>query len=207
MRAMLSTEQDIEVIDESQNEGTFSRFEAVSPDAVILALKPPIANGLKLARKIRRHSPRVPVILLGDTEDDELLFQGIKVGAAAYLTNEATTREELVDVIRRTFLGEYLINESLLTNPQVASRVFKFFQHLPQYGTETEYLLAPLSPREIEILNFIAQGNSNKHIAHILGISERTVKNYISSILRKLVANDRTHAVVIAWRQGLIKID
>jgi len=207
VRIILSTVEDIDVTDGiQQDEEISSRLEAISPDVVILAVKPSIANSLKLARQIRRHSPRIPVILLGETEDDELLFQGIKVGAAAYLTDEASL-EELVDAIRRTFLGEYLINESLLTNPQVAARVFKFFQRLPQYGTEIEYLLAPLSPREVEILNCIAQGNSNRQIARSLGLSEGTVKNYMSSILRKLVANDRTHAVVVALRQGLIKTD
>ena len=207
VRTILSTERDIEVTDESQqDEGIFSRLEAISPDVVILSIKSPIANSLKLAREIRRQFPRVPVILLGETEDDELLFQGIKVGAAAYVTNEVSP-VELTDVIRKTFHGEYLINESLATNPQVASRVTKFFQDLSQAERGIEYLLAPLSPREVQTLNCIAQGNSNKGIGRILGISEQTVKNHVSSILRKLVANDRTHAVVIALRQGLIKID
>ena len=207
VRAILSAEQDIEVIGEAQqDEGTFSRFQAVSPDVVILAPKPPIVNGLKLVRQIKLHSPRVPVILLAEPEDEELLFLGIKVGAAAYLTNEVAP-EELVDAIRRTFRGEYLINESLISNRQIASRILKAFQDLPLLGSGIESLLAPLSPREIEVLSCIAKGNSNKDIGHTLGISEQTVKNHITSILRKLVANDRTHAVVIALRQGLIKVD
>lgn len=73
--------------------------------------------------------------------------------------------------------------------------------------TEDEPLLTPLTPREIEILNVIAQGNSNRDIANALCISEQTVKNHITSILRKLVANDRTHAVVLALRQGVIRLN
>ena len=99
------------------------------------------------------------------------------------------------------------INESPLSSPQVDSRVLKLFQNLPPLRSEIEFLLAPLSPREIEVLSCIALGNSNKAIGHILGISAQTVRNHISSILLKLVANNRTHAVVIALHQGLIKVD
>jgi DNA-binding NarL/FixJ family response regulator len=210
VRAIVSTEQDLELIDEcEQDEGTFSRFQAASPDVVVFAPEAPIVKSLKLVIQIKRHSPKVPVILLAEAEDEELLFLGVKLGAAAYLT-KGSTAGELVDAVRRTFQGEYLINETIMTNPRVASRILRQFQELP--GSQLmvrgeEPLLSALSPREVEVLKCIAQGNSNKHAGHILGISEQTVKNHVSSILRKLVANDRTHAVIIALRQGLIEMD
>jgi DNA-binding NarL/FixJ family response regulator len=210
MRAILSAEEDMDVIDETeQDNGAFSQVQALSPDVVIVAAKPPIVDSLKLIREIKRHSPMVALVLLGDHDDEELLFLGIKVGVSAYVTNEVTP-EELVDIVRRVFVGEDLINEILLRRPNVASRILKQFQELPDFplvSKEDEPLVSPLTPREIQILNCIAQGNPNRDIAHNFCISEQTVKNHITSILRKLVANDRTHAVVLALRQGLIRLD
>jgi DNA-binding NarL/FixJ family response regulator len=210
VRTILSAEQDMEVMDEAEQDGeAFARFQATSPDVVIFAPKSPMVNGLKLIRQIKQHSPTAAVILLGESEDEDLLFRGIKAGVAAYLSNEVTP-EELVDTVRRAFRGENLINETLVTRPNVASRILKQFQELPEFPlavTEDEPLLTPLTPREIEILNVIAQGNSNRDIANALCISEQTVKNHITSILRKLVANDRTHAVVLALRQGVIRLN
>ena len=90
--------------------------------------------------------------------------------------------------------------------PAVASRVLKEFRELAVYGQEAAPIFAPLSPREVEILDNIAQGMTNKQVAYALSISEQTVKNHMSSILRKLSVNDRTQAVVYAMRQGWIKI-
>ena len=114
--------------------------------------------------------------------------------------------DEILDGIRRAASGEYLINESVLTRPLVASRVLKQFRDLSMVGQEMEPLFVPLSAREIEVLDYIARGNSNKEIARALKISDQTVKNHITSILRKLAVNDRTQAVVYALRRGWIKM-
>jgi DNA-binding NarL/FixJ family response regulator len=95
----------------------------------------------------------------------------------------------------------------LLTRPMVASRVLKQFRELSAIGHGVEPFFVPLSAREIEILDFISRGNSNKEIARALKISDQTVKNHITSILRKLAVNDRTQAVVFALRHGWIKMD
>ena len=94
----------------------------------------------------------------------------------------------------------------MFSKPAVASRVLKEFRELAVYGQEAAPIFAPLSPREVEILDNIAQGMTNKQVAYALSISEQTVKNHMSSILRKLSVNDRTQAVVYAMRQGWIKI-
>ena len=91
------------------------------------------------------------------------------------------------------------------SSPAVASRVLKEFRELAVYGNDAQPIFAPLSPREVEILDNIAQGMTNKEVAYTLAISEQTVKNHMSSILRKLSVNDRTQAVVYAMRQGWIK--
>ena len=102
--------------------------------------------------------------------------------------------------------GGYPINESLHTKPGVAEKVLRKFQQL-SLETETVEVLSPLTQRETEILKLIAEGYLNKQIAAALEISEQTIKNHVTSILRKLNANARTEAVVIAIRQGLITID
>jgi DNA-binding NarL/FixJ family response regulator len=117
--------------------------------------------------------------------------------------NKKATAEELVSTIRRARNGEYPINESL-TRPTVAKHVLKQFQDIASIGKVMEAVAAPLTQRETQILNYIAQGNSNKQIAYILNISEQTIKNHVSSILRKLNANDRAHAVALAMRNGWI---
>ncbi len=111
------------------------------------------------------------------------------------------------DRFRRGLGGERVDLAKLgLELRQVASRVLKEFRELAVYGAEAQPIFAPLSPREVEILDNIAQGMTNKQVAYALGISEQTVKNHMSSILRKLSVNDRTQAVVYAMRQGWIKI-
>jgi len=110
-----------------------------------------------------------------------------------------------VDTIRRVARGEHPINESLTTRPKLAEQVLHQFQEL-SWRSETEDFLSPLTPREKEILDYIAQGYLNKQIAAELDISEQTIKNHVTSILRKLNANARTEAVVIAIKQGLISI-
>jgi DNA-binding NarL/FixJ family response regulator len=91
-----------------------------------------------------------------------------------------------------------------MTRPSVAKHVLNEFQSLASLGSNMETIVAPLTVRERQILNHIANGNTNKQIARLLSISEQTIKNHVSAILRKLNANDRAHAVVLAIRHGLI---
>ena len=138
-------------------------------------------------------------------EDEDALFDAIKAGAAAFILKDISP-DDLVSVIRRVSSGEYLINDTVFAQPAVASRVLKEFRELAVYGQEAQPIFAPLSPREVQILDNIAQGMTNKQVAYTLTISEQTVKNHMSSILRKLSVNDRTQAVVYAMRQGWIKM-
>ena len=136
---------------------------------------------------------------------EDALFDAIKAGAAAFILKDVGP-DDLVTIIRRVVTGEYLINDKVFAKPAVASRVLKEFRELAVYGQEAQPIFAPLSPREVEILDNIAQGMTNKQVAYALSISEQTVKNHMSSILRKLAVNDRTQAVVYAMRQGWIKM-
>jgi DNA-binding NarL/FixJ family response regulator len=149
--------------------------------------------------------PATGIVALAVNEDEDQLFEAITAGAAAFILKDISP-EDLVTIIRRVNQGEYLINDKVFARPSVASRVLKEFRELAVYGADAQPIFAPLSPREVEILDNIAQGMTNKQVAYALGISEQTVKNHMSSILRKLSVNDRTQAVVYAMRQGWIKI-
>ena len=205
VRMALSKEGDIEVVGEADDgEDALYQIKSLSPDVVIVDYKLPHLDGPDLTREIKRHWPTISVILLSSYEDDEQLFHAIQAGAAGYLV-KAASRQDFALQIRKVYQREYPINEYLLSRPAVALRILQQFQDLLLVEQEVEPLLSPLSPRETEILECIAQGNSNRAVASTLGICNQTVKNHVSSIMRKLAANDRTHAVVLALRYGLIK--
>ena len=186
------------------SEELLKTIDNLPPDVALLDLDGPSDTGLELARKIKQRSPNIGVIVLTSNPDDNQLFLALKAQAVAYLSKEVTA-EQLVEIIRRVSRGEHPINESLTTRPKVAEHVLQQFQELTS-RSEAEAFISPLTPREIEILEYIAQGFLNKQIAAELGISEQTIKNHVTSILRKLNANARTEAVVVAIKQGLIKI-
>jgi len=182
------------------------QVDTLVPDIVLLDINMPQMSGLEVTRVIRRRHPQTGVIILTMREDDEQLFHAIRVGAAAYATKDVEA-DELITLIRRVAKGEYLINENVLSRPFVASRVLDQFRELSSIDSVAENVFSPLTPREIEILDCVAQGNSNKEIARILKISDQTVKNHITSILRKLAVNDRTQAVIYALRHGWIRLE
>lgn len=178
------------------------------PDVALLDTFFDSIDTLEIARQMRVYSPKTAVIMLSELEGEEWLFQAVKVGAAAYYTRNITP-EELVEAIRKVSKGEYLINDDVLAQPNLANRVLQSFREMATGSDEDMHPLepCPLSSREVEILEHIAKGNSNKEIAKLLDISDQTVKNHITSILRKLEVNDRTAAVVYAIKQRWIKME
>jgi DNA-binding NarL/FixJ family response regulator len=203
---VLSKEREFEVVGEAADgRAALEMAGAVSPSIVLMDLSLPAPGGLETTQRIRREFPATAVVVMAQEEDEESLFASIKAGAAAFVIKDISP-EDLIHVVRRVSMGEFLINDKVFSKPAVASRVLKEFRELAVYGQEAQPIFAPLSPREVEILDNIAQGMTNKQVAYALSISEQTVKNHMSSILRKLAVNDRTQAVVYAMRQGWIKM-
>jgi DNA-binding NarL/FixJ family response regulator len=186
------------------NDHVLTIIDNLPPDVALVDIDAPGDSVLKLARKIKQRLPTIGVVVLSSSPDDTQLFQALKAQAVAYVSKEITP-DDLINTVRRVSRGEHPINESLTTRPKLAERVLQQFQEL-SWQTEAEGFLAPLTPREMEILNYIAQGYLNKQIAAELNISEQTIKNHVTSILRKLNANARTEAVVVAIKQGLITL-
>jgi len=204
VRHTLSQQPGFKVFDCAPNENPAALIEATPPDVVLLDIDYPSLRGLELARKIALHYPTAKVIILTYRPDDKQLFEIIKAGAADCL-DKSITANELVKSIRQVARGEYPINDSVLSKPKLAEHLLRQFQSIHNINEKTmDTIVAPLTSRETEILTYIADGNSNKQIAHILQISEQTIKNHVSNILRKLNANDRAHAVVLAIRYGWI---
>ena len=206
MRQILERETDFDVIAEAEDARTaFDAAQQMTPDIVLLDLSLPAPGGIEITQRIKREVPSTGIIALAVNEDEDQLFDAIKAGAAAFILKDISP-DDLVTIIRRVNTGEYLINDKVFSRPSVASRVLKEFRELAVYGQEAAPIFAPLSPREVEILDNIAKGMTNKQVAYALSISEQTVKNHMSSILRKLSVNDRTQAVVYAMKQGWIRI-
>ena len=208
IRATLERMGDCEIVGESTDAADVLELaRTCNPDVALIDAGLTSSDPLEIARQTRHIAPRMAIIILTPSEDEERLFQSIKVGAAAYYTRNITP-DELVDAVRKVSHGEYLINDDVLSKPQIASRVLKSFRELTveEETPNSKDSYSPLSSREVEILDYIARGNSNKEIAKSLKISDQTVKNHITSILKKLAVNDRTAAVVHALRHGWIKM-
>jgi DNA-binding NarL/FixJ family response regulator len=205
----LSQMEDCVVVGESTDAAEVLELTRTQqPTVAVIDTGLTFSDPLDIARQIHHLAPGMAMILLTPSEDEERLFQAIKVGAAAYYTRNITP-EKLAEAVRKVSCGEYLINDDVLAKPQLANRVLKSFRALTEVDEEVveTHSTSPLSGREIEILEHIARGNSNKEIAKLLKISDQTVKNHITSILKKLSVNDRTAAVVYALKHGWIKID
>jgi DNA-binding NarL/FixJ family response regulator len=206
MRGLLEREPDFVIVGEADDSRSAIELALdTSPDIILMDLTLPSPGGIETTQRIKRELPSVGIIVLAQNEEEDALFDAIKAGAAAFILKDVGP-DDLVTIIRRVSDGEYLINDKVFAKPAVASRVLKEFRELAVYGQDAAPIFAPLSPREVEILDNIAQGMTNKQVAYALSISEQTVKNHMSSILRKLSVNDRTQAVVYAMRQGWIRM-
>jgi DNA-binding NarL/FixJ family response regulator len=181
------------------------------PDVVLMDLKMPRLGGIPATRRIRAALPAIQVIILTTYDTDDLVFEGIKAGAQGYLLKD-TAGETLVEAIRGVMQGESQLD------PSVARKVLSEFQRLAaqsaQIPTRPSLMpsientpeIEPLTSREEEVLHLLVEGLSNREIGARLHLTEGTVKNYVSAIIAKLQANDRTHAVVTALRRGLVDL-
>ncbi len=201
----LSGTEDIQIIGQAKVTDQALIIEVMPPDVVIVDIDTLPDSSLSLAYRLKQRLPSVGIIMLTSSPSDDQLFQALENQVAAYLSKEISG-DYLTGMVRRVARGEYPINESLSSRPEIAGKILNQFQELSGKA-ETETLIAPLTTRETEVLNYVAQGYSNKQIAAKLDISEQTIKNHVASIMMKLNANARTQAVVIAVQQGLISID
>lgn len=197
VRRLLEGSPDIEVVGEGRSgEECVRLVEELVPDIVLLDIAMPGLTGIDAARLIRTASPRTGIVMLTVHADEEFLFEAIKAGAMGYLLKDASP-EELMRAIRLIHAGEGLLA------PSMAAKVIREFARTRE-ARDLAGVLNPLTQREVQILQHVAEGLANKEIARKLSISERTVKNHLSNIMEKLHVNSRTQAAVYALRSGLV---
>lgn len=194
LKFMLSTERDLVVVAEAGDGAEALRIvEGARPDVMLLDVKMPTMDGLQTLRLLRDACPALPVLILTVHDDPEYVEEALRAGATGYLL-KSVSREELTRAIRAAAAGSgYLQAE--ITKP-----VLERFAR-----GSTPIAAVHLSPREREVARLLADGLSNKQIARRLGISEATVKGYLSQMFEKLGATDRAHAVALALRSRLIE--
>jgi len=211
LREIVEGQLDIDIVAEAADvDHAIAIIRDETPDVVLLDTELPISLVVPAVQRLKRECPGSPVILLGHRRDDDELFAAIQAGAAAHVLDDVRP-SELVQTIRAVASGEYLIDDAVAARPAVARHVLEAFRDASLFGEVAsddlaETAFAPLSAREAEILEAIAQGLTNNGVGEALSISEQTVKNHVSSILRKLAVNDRTQAVLYALRKSWISI-
>ncbi len=205
LRLALSATPDFKVVGEAGNgQQAIQMVDQVDPDLVLMDIDLPGVHGLEVARAIKRSHPHVAVILFGPVNDGSAVVKAIRAGVSAFVP-PSIEFPDLLATLQQVRRGEYPINDLVLSSPEVAATVLAVFRQMVG-DDDTQTVFSPLSARELEVLELVAAGRTNREIATQLDISNQTVKNHISSILRKLAVNDRTQAVVYAMRRGWIKV-
>ncbi|MDY6876855.1 MAG: response regulator transcription factor [Chloroflexota bacterium] len=203
LRNVLVAREDICVVGEATDgHEAIERAQELRPDVVLMDINLPTLNGLQATRKLKTLCPEVNVVMLTAYDDEEQVYHAVRAGASAYYAKDVSP-ERLVDVIQHVYQGHYIIGDSLLDEDGIGGWLLKEFRRFGGGVLEGgEQFLSPLSPREMEILELVIQGMSNKEIAYHLGISHQTVKNHMTAVLSKLGVADRTQAAVYALRHG-----
>ena len=202
LRMGFEDERDILIVAEAADgPAAIQAAEQFVPDVVLLDISLPTMSGFDVARAIKRRRPKAAIAILTMHEDDGHLFAAIRCGADAFVAKSIDVGE-LIRLVRHLAGG----TEGHISPPFSTARMLDEVRAGSRRGGIEDEEYSPLSPREIEILGHVSQGLSNKEIASILRISDQTVKNNITSILRKLHVNDRTQAVIYALRHGWIDL-
>ncbi|MBN1686657.1 MAG: response regulator transcription factor [Spirochaetales bacterium] len=192
LKGMLGSQEDFSVVGEAVNgEDLLDLARKVPAEVALVDLRMPVLDGVSAIARLRESCPALRVLVLTTYDSDADIRRAVEAGATGYLLKDAP-REELFNAIRQTSRGySYL-------SPAVASRLVDGVR-------SSDY--DELSPREVEVLTLVAQGRANKEIARSLRLSEATVKSHLLHIFEKLGAADRTHAVTIAVRKGIIRLE
>ncbi|MEI9813209.1 MAG: response regulator transcription factor [Acidobacteriota bacterium] len=164
------------------------KYRELQPDVVLMDLRMPDMDGVEATRQIRQINPDARIIALTSYDGDQDIYKAIEAGVRGYILKEMV-HTKVIDAIRTVHAGKRLMPQ------EVAERLSEYF---PQVA---------LTPREVEVLKYVARGMANKEIAHQLGTASGTVKMHVQNILAKLNASDRTHAVTIALERGILHLD
>lgn len=196
LRALLATEPDLELVGEA-NDGAqaVSKARTLKPDVILLDMVMPRMDGLEAIVEIKKNWSEAKIIMLTSFSDDEKVFSAIRSGALGYLLKESSP-QDLLQAIHSVARGEGFLS------PSIASKVMREINQPPKLPPTKD----PLTAREVEILQLVAQGLTNDEIAEKLVLSERTVRTHVSNILAKLQLANRTQAALYALKEGLTSL-
>ncbi len=203
----LRLEDDLNIVGQSENgEDALRTIRRLQPDVVVLDINLPIINGLQVTRQLRAERSGSAIVLLTAYHDNQQVLHAMRAGASAYCSKDVEA-EDLIAVIHDVAHGMYVVNDERMDERALESWIQSNIESMSgPYIIDAEEHYIPLSPREMEILQFVTNGLSNKEIAMKLRISQQTVKNHMTSILKKLNVEDRTQAAVNALRRGWVRL-
>lgn len=199
LRTLLELEHGFEIVGEAANgQAALDAYAELKPDVVLMDIRMPGMDGVEATRRLCTRWPETRVIILTTFDDDANVFEGLRAGAVGYLLKDLSG-QELASAVRTVYNGGALIE------PAVAKRVMAEFARIhPPARTLGEGLPEPLTGRELDVLKLLSAGLSNREIGNKLGLSEGTVKNYVTSVLQKIGVRDRTQAALRGRELGLI---
>lgn len=208
LRDVLDTDPHLNVVGQAASgEAAIQMILENEPDVVLMDINLPDINGLQITRQIRASRPEIKVIIVTGYDDVEQAFHAIRAGASAYCAKDITP-ESLIGTIYAVRQDKFVVEERQMDEEEIVRWVEEKIGRVDgRLVSETEDSFVPLSPREMEILEYVTHGRSNKEIAFSLGISHQTVKNHMTAILRKLHVDDRTQAAVYALSRGWVRLD
>jgi two-component system, NarL family, response regulator DegU len=207
LQRMLSLEPDLEVVGKAANgREVIELCSRLHPDLVLMDVRMPEMDGLEATRRIKSELPTTSVLILTTYDDPDYLFEAIMAGAAGYVLKDAS-RHEIIDAVHRTLSGEHLLDGDLAV--QLIQRLGSESRNpreSPPTPQERGFALTVevLTPREVEVLQLLAWGKTNKQIAEQLVVSTATVKVHMHHLIGKLGVSDRTQVVVRAIEMGLV---
>jgi DNA-binding NarL/FixJ family response regulator len=205
VKKALTSFPDLAIVGEAGNgRDGLEMLKRLNPDVAILDVNLPDENGLQITKRILSDIPNVKVILLTGYTDSEQPFHALRAGAHAYCSKDIE-HEQLAEIIRLVASGKWVYEGRTMEAGEKQIWLEEQLAGIKSEGSSPD-LFAPLTQRESEILNLVARGLTNKQIGYLLGISEQTVKNHLTSLLRKIGASDRTQAVVYALKHGWIRL-
>jgi DNA-binding NarL/FixJ family response regulator len=207
LRNVLAVHEDLCIVGEAgDGQEAIERAQELRPDVVLMDINLPTLNGLQATRRLKERCPQINVIMLTAYDDEEQIYHAIRAGASAFHAKDVSP-ERLVDVIRHVSQGRYIIGDAILDEQGIGDWLLEEFRRFggAVFDEEAQFL-SPLSAREMEILELVIRGMSNKEVAYHLGISHQTVKNHMTAILNKLGVADRTQAAVYALRHGWVPL-
>jgi DNA-binding NarL/FixJ family response regulator len=201
-----SLEPDLLVAGQAANgEDAPALVRTLKPQIAVLDVNLPGLNGQQVMRQVVAEKLPTRVILLTAYDDQEQVVHAMRGGAAAYCSKDVQP-ENLIKTIRQVAEGQFIIDEQALTAKDLERWLEAHTEGTARLYGDLGEAYYPLSAREMEVLTFVTKGMSNKEIANILGISHQTVKNHVTSILRKLGVEDRTQAAIYALRRGWVRL-